>query len=197
MTGIPALPVIAIAALLAGCTRADRARAAADSATSADTTRVSSASPPRWATDAARTLERQLQRELFNSSDTGFVAGARDCEEGGEDEPPPGYALVRATLADHPVVSVEEPRDAHIRAILTSVARTLHHEGGDEEEVDVDVGVKVDTADIPASRSSGLACGEALDAAQRLMADGYQAGGFRRPRSLTLAPRLDRTMRPS
>ena len=66
--------------------------------------------------------------------------------------PPPGLALVRAPLADKPIVAVEEPRRATIKAILTSVASTEHHEGGSELDVDVDVRIKVDTVDFLVER---------------------------------------------
>jgi hypothetical protein len=98
--------------------------------------------------EAARVLQRQLQRELFNARDTGFIGGVRNCDEGGEEEAPPGLVLVRAALADKPVVSAESPNQATVRAILTSVASTKHHEGGDPEDIDVDVGVRVDTVDF-------------------------------------------------
>ena len=122
--------------------------------TSTSTTRAprDSTPVPGWAMDAARVLERQLQRERFNSKDTGYVTGARDCDEGAEEQPPPGLALVAASLTSNPVSAADEPNTVRIRTLLTSVARTSHHEGGDQEEVDVDVGVKSDTIDILVER---------------------------------------------
>jgi hypothetical protein len=135
-----------MALLVLACDRQEPDRAgqqrARDSSTSADTTRAD------WPKDGARVVERQLQRELYTARDTGFMNGVRNCDEGGEEEPPPGLALVRAVLADKPVVSTEPPNQATIRGILTSVASTKHHPGGDQVDIDVDVGVRVDTVEF-------------------------------------------------
>ena len=110
-----------------------------------DSTRVTAGEGPN---EAARLLERQLQRELFTAKDTGYIDGLHNCDEGGDEEAPPGLALVRAVVADKPVVSAESPNQVTLRAILTSVASTKHHEGGDPEDIDVDVGARVDTVDF-------------------------------------------------
>ena len=154
---IPALRLAAIVMLvLAACGRDEHGRAVQQSGrhssaiASADTTRASSTplTAAERQKEAARVLERQLQRELFNARDTGFISGVRNCDEGGEEEAPPGLALVRVVLADKPIVSTESPDQATIRAILTSVASTKHHEDSDQVDVDVNVGVRVDTVDF-------------------------------------------------
>jgi len=145
-----------IALGVVACTSGDRSAANIDTGraaapavrTLAESTTAQSAGDAQWPMEGARLLERQLQRELFNSSDSGFVDGAVDCDEGGEEMPPPGLALVRATLADTPVVGTEASRRATIRTILTSVASTSPHDGGDQTDVDVIVGPRVDTVDI-------------------------------------------------
>jgi hypothetical protein len=96
-----------------------------------------------------------LQRELFNAKDTGFVKGTHSCDEGGEEEPPPGLALARATVIGTPVPSRDEPDEVTVRAVLTSVASTRHHENGDEVDIDVDVAVRVDTVDFVVARDDG------------------------------------------
>jgi hypothetical protein len=136
--------------LLAACSRHDggtRADSARDLARSVAT--------GNFPADAAHALEAQLQRELFNAKDTGFVRGLHSCDEGGEEEPPPGLALARAAVIGAPVPSRDEPDAVTVRAVLTSVASTRHHEDGDQVDIDVDVGVRVDSVDFLMANDEG------------------------------------------
>lgn len=156
MSRINSAVAFSIALGVVACTRAERSAVTIDTGQATiggvrpvvESTPTQTAGVAGWPMEGARVLERQLQRELFNSSDTGFVDGAVDCDDGGEEMPPPGLALVRARLADSPVVAVDGSRRATIRTILTSVASTAPHEGGDQTDVDVVVGPRVDTVDI-------------------------------------------------
>ena len=144
--------VVAIVLVASACRdRAPSGQGTARGATSRATT-DSTSRAPTWALDAARILERQLQRERFNAKDTGYVTGARDCDEGAEDEPPPGLALVAASLANNAVAATDDANAVRVRTVLTSVARTNHHAGGDQEDVDVDIGMKTDTVEIRVER---------------------------------------------
>ena len=156
MAGIISALSFSIALGVVACTNRDRSVPNIDTGRAeapvvraqAESTPAQTAGVAQWPMEGARVLERQLQRELFNSSDSGYVDGAVDCDDGGEEMPPPGLALVRATLADAPVVATEDSRRATIRTILTSVASTSPHDGGDQTDVDVVVGRRVDTVDI-------------------------------------------------
>jgi len=132
--------------LLAACGRRE-------GATRADSSRNMGRSVPE---DAARVLQAQLQRELFNAKDTGFVSGrTHSCDEGGEEEPPPGLALARAMVIGEPARSRDEPDAVTVRVVLTSVAATRHHDDGDVVDLDVDIGVRVDTADFLMDKDEG------------------------------------------
>jgi len=136
--------------LLAACGR----REGASRADSARNVGRSAAAENR--DDAAPVLQAQLQRELFNAKDTGFVSGrTHSCDEGGEEEPPPGLALAKAMVIGKPTPSRDEPDAVTVRALLTSVASTRHHDGGDVVDLDVDVGVRVDTVDFLMEKDEG------------------------------------------
>ena len=155
------LPFLGLSVCVVLAASACRERTAGSAKDTARDTAIRTASaqpstpPPAWGADAARVLERQLQRERFNAKDTGYVTGARDCDEGAEEEPPPGLALVAASLASNAVTATDDSNAVRVRTLLTSVARTRHHENGDQEDVDVDVGVKADTVDIRVERQNG------------------------------------------
>src|SRR5690348_6414943 len=119
--------------LLAACSRHD-------GATRADSARelARSVAAGNFPSDAPRVLQAQLHRELFNAKDTGFVRGLHSCDEGGEEEPPPGLALARATVIGEPLPSRDEPDAVTVRAVLTSAASTRHHEDGDQVDIDVE-----------------------------------------------------------
>jgi len=136
--------------LLAACSRHD-------GATRADSARelARSVAAGNFPSDAPRVLQAQLHRELFNAKDTGFVRGLHSCDEGGEEEPPPGLALARATVIGEPLPSRDEPDAVTVRAVLTSAASTRHHEDGDQVDIDVDVGVRVDTIDFLMAKDDG------------------------------------------
>jgi hypothetical protein len=155
---IPAA-LLALAMHLSGCAKPDRSSAKRSSNTpgslgSAVSPRNSAGGPAStWVAGAAALVEQQLQRELFVSTDSGYRGGLEECDDEGEEQAPPGLALVKvALLPDAVTWSDSEPKRAIVRLVLTSVAQTDHHDGGDQTDVDVNVGVHNDTIAIPVAR---------------------------------------------